>query len=79
MKITMKTKYRSTIGLLEEGNTHDTEVLGLPDEEAVAMHAAGMCEIEGHEPAPDMDPQKTHRLAVQNSKIGNKASTPGAA
>lgn len=57
MRFTTKEEIRSKGKILEAGNTFDAEVQGFTKEDVMRWYAAGFCEVEGLEPAPERNPQ----------------------
>lgn len=74
MKFTMIKDYRPSTGVtLEAGNTYDSEKQNLAAGELDAMHAIGVCNVEGRDSVdPDIAP-KSVVLDVQNSTLGQAA------
>lgn len=56
MKIIPNEEFRAGRELLEPGNTYDSTKHGWTDSQIARWHAAGWCEVEGWDKAPERKP-----------------------
>jgi len=78
MKFSPKETFKHGFGVFEAGNSYDSALHGLSDEEVLQFHRSGWAEVEGQDPAPPrqinpvvVNPKKaTHKLASMEVKGG---------
>lgn len=75
MKFTPKEIFRSGRMTFEPGNSYDSEIHGIPDANVDRWYAAGWCEVEGRDPAPE---RQVRGVVVRPQKAAHAArSTEG--
>lgn len=74
MKFTVLTEFKGADRTFEEGNSHSTEALGIPEQSVERWYRQGWVQIDGMTPAPELDPNRTE-LEVQNASITPDSKT----